>query len=131
MKSLPLAILTLTLCACGQSFDERLKREAQTFTRTHCPQRLDAMTTLDSAVYDIPSRTYIRYYSVSASAIPVLQQNSLAVRAGLLNELKGDASWKSCKDEGVSFRYIYRVSGSSTPVYTTTLTATDYQSPES
>ena len=48
------------LTACGNNFDERLKDEAEQLTKKHCPQQVDDITTLDSVVYDIERRTYVR-----------------------------------------------------------------------
>lgn len=129
MKIQLLSSLVFILAACGSNFDERLEHEARQYTEKHCPQRLDDITTLDSVVYEIGVRTYTRYLTVPGEAAATVRQNGEAVKAALLTELKNDAAWKTCKDEGINFKYIYRTSGSSEVIYTTTLTRSDYSMP--
>lgn len=126
-KAILCPTLLLMLTACGLSFDKRMKREAEVFTQTHCPQIIDPVTTLDSTVYDIHTRTYIRYYSLPEHTQQAVQTNKALLRTTLLDELMNDASWKTCKDEGINFKYVYHISGTSTVVATFLLTAEDYQ----
>lgn len=115
------------LTACGNSFDERLKDEAEQLTKKHCPQQVDDITTLDSVVYDMERRTYVRYFTLAADAVPVAKENRLAVKATLTDELKNDASWKRVKDEKINFEYVYRDASNGTLAFTIRLEPTDYQ----
>lgn len=126
-KSFAIMVLSLILASCGSNFDSRLKTEAEQFTEKHCPQQVDDITTLDSAVYDISRRTYMRYFKLAASAMPVARENRLAVKASLLEELKSNASWKRCKDEHINFEYIYRNANHASDAFTIRLEPKDYQ----
>lgn len=92
------------LTACGNNFDERLKDEAEQLTKKHCPQQVDDITTLDSVVYDMERRTYVRYFTLAADAVPVAKENRLAVKATLTDELKNDVSWKTRQGRKNQFR---------------------------
>lgn len=123
-----LLIMTASLLtACGNNFDERLKNEAEQLTKKHCPQQVDDITTLDSVVYDMERRTYVRYFTLAADAVPVAKENRLAVKATLTDELKNDASWKRVKDEKINFEYVYRDASNGTLAFTIRLEPADYQ----
>lgn len=117
----------LLFAACGGNFDERLKNEAQKLTQNHCPQQVDDITTLDSVVYNVNQRVYIRYFTLKSSAYPVAKENRLAVKMSLLDELKNDASWKRCKDEKISFEYVYHDGYHKNSKFTILLKPKDYQ----
>ena len=51
-------LVLLLIVSCQENFDQRLKREAQSYTQNNCPQEVEAGLWLDSLSYDIPSRTY-------------------------------------------------------------------------
>lgn len=127
MKKILLIMTASLLTACGNSFDERLKDEAEQLTKKHCPQQVDDITTLDSVVYDMERRTYIRYFTLAADAVPVAKENRLAVKATLTDELKNDASWKRVKDEKINFEYVYRDASNGTLAFTIRLEPADYQ----
>lgn len=127
MKKILLIMTASLLTACGNSFDERLKDEAEQLTKKHCPQQVDDITTLDSVVYDMERRTYVRYFTLAADAVPVAKENRLAVKATLTDELKNDASWKRVKDEKINFEYVYRDASNGTLAFTIRLEPADYQ----
>ncbi len=120
------AILSV-LTACGGNFDERLKEEARAFTRKNCPQQLDGVTRLDSAAYDMSSRTYWRYFSLAPEAEKAIRENAANIRNGLLMELKNDAAWKACKDEKVKFGYVYSRAKSREEIIRIVFGPSDYQ----
>lgn len=127
MKKILLIMTASLLTACGNNFDECLKDEAEQLTKKHCPQQVDDITTLDSVVYDMERRTYVRYFTLAADAVPVAKENRLAVKATLTDELKNDASWKRVKDEKINFEYVYRDASNGTLAFTIRLEPTDYQ----
>lgn len=127
MKKILLIMTASLLTACGNNFDERLKDEAEQLTKKHCPQQVDDITTLDSVVYDMERRTYVRYFTLAADAVPVAKENRLAVKATLTDELKNDASWKHVKDEKINFEYVYRDASNGTLAFTIRLEPADYQ----
>lgn len=112
--------------SCQESFDKRLAREAKEQTERHCPKRIDDFTTLDSAVYSIPSRTYIRYFSVSPNTPEKIFASKDLLHRSLVEELRGDVSWNSCKEKGISFSYIYREAITGRTVYSTVITKEEY-----
>lgn len=126
MKRILYSLLLLAFTGCGNSFDDRMKVETKEYTERHCPQRLDGYTVLDSAVYDIPSRTYCRYFSVSPEATPALSAHFTALRSGLLDELKNDTQLKECKDEGIIFSYLYRNADTGLEIWHVTFGPDDY-----
>ena len=127
MKKILLIMTASLLTACGNNFDDRLKDEAEQLTKKHCPQQVDDITTLDSVVYDMERRTYVRYFTLAADAVPVAKENRLAVKATLTDELKNDASWKRVKDEKINFEYVYRDASNGTLAFTIRLEPADYQ----
>lgn len=119
-------LLPLLVCSCQEDFDTRLQRESAEYTRKHCPQKLDAYTTLDSVVYVPVSKTYTRYLSLATNTPTDLFKHSATVRDMLLRELKGDAGWKRCKDEHIHFSYIYHWAKDGSTAYSVTFSPNDY-----
>lgn len=129
MKSLlPVLLLfvVVAFAACQDSFDKTLQREAAAFTRKHCPQQLDEYTRLDSAAYDPATRIYRRFFTIAAHTPPTVWQNTEHLRAALLQELRGDASWNACKEQRISFSYDYRYAETGARAALIVLTAADY-----
>lgn len=122
-----LLFVIATMLSCQEEFDQRLAREAKEMTNHHCPQRMDDYTTLDSVVYSIPERTYIRYFTVSPEIPEKIFASKDFLHRSLLKELKNDVSWNACKEEGISFSYIYRESKSGKIVYSTIVTKEEYR----
>lgn len=122
-----LSAALLLFSSCRDDFGKRLQQEATDYTKKRCPQRLDAYTTLDSVVYDPDTRIYARYFSLDATTPETLLEHPASIREMLLQELKGDAGWKRCKDEGICFSYSYRSKRNDSLVYTTTLSPDDYR----
>lgn len=133
MYKLLIPLAGLLLCAgCQEDFDHRMLREAQEFTLKHCPYRAEAGTVLDSATYDLSSRTFIRWFSLhgeldTPAARAAAQQNLSFVKEGLKRELRGDTSWETCKAEGIRFAYVYRSSSCRDELFRIVLTPEDYR----
>ena len=91
--------------------DEKFKRDFQLFTQKECPKFVDPCTRLDSACYDIASRTLSYHYTVQDilddEAIYTEELNS-AHYDDILKGLKNSIQMKPYKDEGINFRYDYR-----------------------
>lgn len=122
-----LLFTTALLSSCGADFDKRLKEEARRMTTKQCPQRVDNVTMLDSLNYDEASRTLTRYFSVTSDVVPVIRAKEATFRSSLVRELKNDASWKECKDEGINFRLVYLESGTGAKVCEVVLGEKDYK----
>lgn len=132
MKQFPSAILSfsftlLVFSSCQDDFGKQLQQETIEYTKKRCPQRLDAYTTLDSVYYNPDTQTYARYFSLEATAAETILEHSAPIRELLLQELKGDAGWKRCKDKGIRFSYFYRSKGNGKLVYSTTFSPEDYR----
>lgn len=124
--SVSFVLCLMTAGACTDSFDDRMAAEAKAFTKQHCPKRLDNVTTLDSATYDVANRTYARWYSLSAEAASAARGHEVIVRQGLVSELLSDVTLSDCKAEKIAFRYVYRRADTGEAVMDLTITAADY-----
>ena len=112
-KLLFLCLGTLLVCgACKrETKDEKFKRDFEQFTQKECPKFVDPCTRLDSAKYDVESRTISYHYTVQDQ----LDDESIyteeltdAFHDDILKGLKSSIQMKPYKDEGISFRYDYR-----------------------
>ena len=124
--SLSLALDLMVVGGCTDSFDDRMVHEAQSFTKQHCPKRLDNVTTLDSATYDVTSRTYARWFSLSPEAAAATRGHEVSVRQGLVSELLSDVTLSECKAEKIAFRYVYHSADTKEVVIDLTITSADY-----
>lgn len=126
------AVCTALLCGCQEDFDSHLQREAKSFTEKHCPKEIEAGNTLDSATYDISTRTYTQWFTFSGFLdSSEAQKASLAhldkIKVHLLTTLRGDTKWETCKDKGINFSYVYRSASSNKTLFHITLTPEDYR----
>ncbi len=121
-----LAALTLCVTGCQENFDKRLQREAREYTEKHCPEESEPGTTLDSLSYDVSSRVYSMYYTLSNQNEAVFRSNIAFVRDGLVERLVMDEKSKTIKEHQVAFRFVYR-SKDGKKVYETTLKPSDYK----
>ncbi len=124
--SLSFVLGLMAIGGCTDSFDDRMVHEARSFTKQHCPKRLDNVTTLDSATYDAISRTYARWYSLTAEAAAAARGHEVSLRQGLVGELLSDVTLGECKAEKIAFRYVYRSAVTKEVVIDLTITAADY-----
>lgn len=100
--------LLLSTSSCQESFDERLTREANEFTAKHCPQHPEPGTRLDSVSYNSVHRTYTFWYALTSQNASILQGNGKALMHEIIaKQLRADINYKKCKDEGITFRYVY------------------------
>lgn len=129
-----LALLCLgTLIICGackrETKDEKFKSDFEQFTHKECPKYVDPCTRLDSASYDIASRTLSYHYTVQDN----LDDESLytgemndAFHDDILKGLKNSIQMKIYKDEGITFRYDYRSITTGKMLLELTFTKEDY-----
>ena len=106
-----LGILLFTSACKRETKDEKFQRDFEQFTQKECPKFVDPCTRLDSAKYDVNSRTISYHYTVQDQ----LDDESIyteeltdAFRDDILKGLKSSIQMKPYKDEGISFRYDYR-----------------------
>lgn len=109
--------------------DEKFKRDFEQFTQRECPKFVDPCTRLDSACYDIGSRTLSYYYTVQ----DMLDNDSIYTdeliemfHDNICQELKSSIQMKGYKDEGITFRYNYRSITTEKVMLDLTFTKEDY-----
>lgn len=122
-----LSTFILLVCtSCFESFDKRLQREAREFTENHCPQVPEPGTLLDSTTYDITSRTYTLWYSLTTANAEVYSANIPLLHQALLERLLDDVNYKSLKDHNVIFRYVYTSQQNRRIIYQTQIGPNEY-----
>ena len=91
--------------------DEKFRHDFEQFTQKECPKFVDPCTRLDSACYDIQTRTISYHYTVQDK----LDNESIytseltdAFHDDILKGLKHSIQMKPYKDEGITFHYDYR-----------------------
>ena len=109
MKQSPFSLLIATIflySACQENFDQRCIQEAAEYTKTHCPQQLGEGNTLDSISYNIETRTYQYYYTISGkwdtpTNIDSIVQQKEILKEHLLDKLNNSIELNACKKEGI------------------------------
>lgn len=129
-----LAILCLgAVILCGackrETKDEKFQQDFLQFTQKECPKYVDPCTRLDSAYYDIGSKTISYHYTVQDD----LDNDSIyteelidAFRENILKGLKNSIPMKPYKDESITFRYDYRSITTGKMLLDLTFTKEDY-----
>ena len=121
------------LLFCGackrETKDEKYQRDFRQFTAKECPKFVDPYTRLDSACYDIESRTLSYHYTVQ----DVLDNDTIyteelveSFQSDIQKGLKNSIDLKTYKDEGITFRYDYRSITTGKMLMTLTFTKEDY-----
>lgn len=107
-----LGILVAFSACKRETKDEKFKRDFELFTQKDCPKLMDPCTRMDSVCYDIGSRTMTEYYTVMSDldvdSIYANEKVMESFRETMLKGLKSSIQLKKYKDEGISFRYLYR-----------------------
>lgn len=127
--SATVAILSafLSLTACQESFDKRLQREARDFTENHCPQEPEPGTLLDSTTYAPNERVYTLWYSLAPENETAIRERTELLHQLLLHELVADVNYINLKNEGITFRYVYRSQQTGALIYETQIKAKEYR----
>lgn len=123
--SIFLLVLLLTV-SCQENFDQRLKREAQSYTQDNCPQEVEAGLWLDSLSYDIPARTYTSHYTASATNEQLLREQTPLLHHLLLQRLIDNTDYKDVKAQGVVFGYVYCSKTTKAVFYKTSVEPSEY-----
>ena len=129
-----LAALTLALAACQESFDERCVREAREYTEKHCPMPQGDGCTLDSAAFNVATRTLSFHYTLTDSLDGPdihrqLAENHDALRREMLSALRNSIALKEYMEHGLNFSYVYTSRRTGRHVIVLTFTPSDYQRP--
>lgn len=125
-----LACLLLVCVACNRvSKDEKIKLDFEQYTLKECPKHIDPCTRLDSACYNIETRTIAYYYTVqddldneelyTDELIETLYEDKL-------KSVKGSLQLKQYKDEGIAFCYEYRSTTTGKTLLQMTFSPEDY-----
>ena len=121
----------LLLTGCQENFDKRCAREAAEFTATQCPRQLEPGNILDSMAYDIKTRTYHYYYTLSGewdtpTSLHSIKSQDSILRYHLLDKLKNDISLNECKKEKINFSYKYFSASTRNEILHFLFTSKDY-----
>ena len=126
------ALCASTLSSCQEDFDHHLQREAITYTKKHCPQNIEKDIILDSATYNITTRTYTQWHTLtgfldSPQAHKASLDNLEKLKGKLISTLRGDTKWETCKENNINFAYAYRSASKNKQLFKIILTPNDYQ----
>ena len=126
-KILYIAIATLFLMACQESYEDRCAREAKEFTLKKCPAQINQNTIIDSMTFDKQALTVSYYYTLTGAADNMMAIKQTNPRELLLNEVKNATALKGARDHGYNIRYIYHSTANKGMVlFETTFTSKDY-----
>lgn len=126
-KILYIAIATLFLMACQESYEDRCAREAKEFTLKKCPAQINQNTIIDSMTFDKQALTVSYYYTLTGAADNMMAIKQTNPRELLLNEVKNATALKGARDHGYNIRYIYHSTANKGMVlFETTFTFKDY-----
>ena len=126
------AVLAVLLTSCGGTFDERLDAEAREYTEKHLPALVEPGHMLDSITYEADQRTLHEWHTFlgqldTPEAESVMKENETMMRQTVLENLRQDTKWQTCKEEGIRFAYHYRSTRTGNTVMVIVLEPSDYR----
>lgn len=124
-----LGVMILTTGCKRETKDEKFKRDFEQYTQKECPKFVDPCTRLDSACYDIETKTLSYNYTVQDmldNEEIYTEETNDTFYEDILKGLKNSIQMKPYKDEGVTFRYAYRSSTTGKMLLVLTYTPEDY-----
>ena len=106
-----LSVAVLVFSSCQEKRQDRFEREAREYTATYCPQRLDAITVLDSMVFEPKDDVgdLQLYYSLTLTAE---QRDEFMNHLGELGDqnlkiVRNSVLFTKFKEVGAGFTYVY------------------------
>jgi hypothetical protein len=105
--TLLLLAAALLAIACQESLEGRCQRESKSYTKKHCPLRIDEFTVMDSMTFHAPSHTVCYAYTLYGNADDADAVSKSDAHQLLRNQVRNSAHLKLYKEAGYSFRYIY------------------------
>jgi hypothetical protein len=102
-----LLLLLIVLCACQETLEERGAREANDYTRKHCPTSVGESIRMDSMTFDVSTHTFSYCYTLSGAIDDSTVIHQGDPRTLLLQQLRNSANLRLYKEAGYSFRYVY------------------------
>lgn len=121
MKQLIIGIVACAalLCSCHENMEKRAQREAREYTEKYCPTPVQNYTRTDSVVFDIDTKTYHYYCSITGDLDDqrVLDLNRQKISDALLANLKDNTAFVPYKKEGFAFQWTLRSDKDKNVVY--------------
>lgn len=109
MKQLIIGVVACAalLCSCHESMEKRAQREAREYTEKYCPTPVQNYTRTDSVVFDIDTKTYHYYCSITGDLDDqrVFDLNRQKISDALLANLKDNTAFAPYKKEGFAFQW--------------------------
>lgn len=106
LKYIAAATSAILLASCAETMEEKAKREADEFTEKNCPVPISRELTIDSLTFNVDSKTFTYYQSISPK-YNIEDLNADLTRQALLSNLKNDPAKMKYKEAGYAFRYVY------------------------
>lgn len=132
-KKIAVLVALCSLIVCGackhETKDEKFRKDFEQFTLKECPKEVDLFIQLDSASYDINSRTLNYYYTLEESLDHDTiydEKTKEFFHENILKSLKTSIQLKPYKDENITFRYNYRSNSTGATLLELTFTAEQY-----
>ena len=121
MKHLAFGIVaaSIMLCGCHESLEQRAQREAKEYTEKYCPTPEQNYTRTDSVVFDMATKTYHYYCSVTGKLDDkaIFDTNRQKLSDALLDNVKENTSFRAYKKEGFAFQWTLRSDKDKNVVY--------------
>lgn len=110
---------TLLLCGCHESLEKRAQREAREYTEKYCPTPVQNYTRTDSVTFDVNTRTYHYYCSVTGELDnrKVFDLNRQKLADQLLASVKENTGFRIYKKEGFAFQWTLRSGSNPSEIY--------------
>lgn len=107
------------LCSCHESLEERAQREAREYTKKYCPTPEQNFTRTDSVVFEIPTKTYHYYCTVTGDLDnkTIFDNNRQKIVDALLATVKENTSLRAYKKENFAFQWTLRSGKDKNVVY--------------
>ena len=98
------------LCGCHESLEKRAEREAREYTEKYCPTPVQNYTRTDSVAFDMTSKTYHYYCSITGALDDkkIFDLNRQKLTDMLLANVKENTSFRAYKKEGFAFQWTLR-----------------------
>lgn len=110
---------SVLLCSCHESLEERAQREAREYTKKYCPTPEQNFTRTDSVVFEISTKTYHYYCTVTGDLDnkTIFDNNRQKIIDALLATVKENTSLRSYKKENFAFQWTLRSDKDKNVVY--------------
>lgn len=94
--------------SCQENLEKRAQREAKEYTEQCCPTPVVNFSRTDSVVFDIPTKTYIYYCSLSDKLDDkaIVAQHYKELHDNLLQSIKDNTGIRKYKEAGFNFSYV-------------------------